>query len=246
VTDLRIPGNPARFDYQSIDPTGRRLYLARLGDSTLVVVDLDPLRVATTVPDIASVHGVALAPDLRRVYASATGVDQLVGVDTTTNRIVSRADTGNLPDGVAYDEVRDVEDHGVASERAWRRERCDEHCGDGGEHDEPYTALFGIERVGKPRIAAHAHHKTLSSRPARSMPPHVGSLLSSAATWVNAKTKTRSKNSSSGTTVSRSGGSTGAASGTGQSVGFRYSASVTWSPQVAGPWVIEMWVMKCW
>lgn len=104
VTDLRLPGNPTRFDYQSVDPTGRRLYLAHLGDSTLVVVDLDALRIVATVPDLASVHGVTLAPDLGRVYATATGVDQLVGIETTTNRLVSRTATGNFPDGVAYDQ----------------------------------------------------------------------------------------------------------------------------------------------
>src|SRR4051794_30587728 len=62
--------------------------------------------------------------------------------------------------------------------------------------------------------ADHAHHSTLSSRPPRSTPPHVGSLCSRVVTSVKANTKTRSKNSSSGTTVSRSSRSTWSASGT--------------------------------
>ena len=53
VTDVRLPGNATRFDYQSIDPTRRRLYIAHLGDSTLDVVDLDTLRVVATVPKVA-------------------------------------------------------------------------------------------------------------------------------------------------------------------------------------------------
>src|SRR5205814_1333228 len=62
--------------------------------------------------------------------------------------------------------------------------------------------------------ADHAHHRTLSSSPARRTPPHVASRVSRLVTWVKANTKTRSKNNSNGTTVFRSSRSTCSSPGT--------------------------------
>ena len=105
VRDVRLPGRTTRFDYQSIDPTQRRLYLAHLGDSTVVVVDLDRLRPMATINHVTDVHGVLAVPELNRVFATATGSDELVAVDATTNRAVGRAATGDFPDGLAFDPV---------------------------------------------------------------------------------------------------------------------------------------------
>jgi hypothetical protein len=41
VIDLPLPGHASRFDYQWLDSASRRLYIAHLGDSSLVVFDLD-------------------------------------------------------------------------------------------------------------------------------------------------------------------------------------------------------------
>src|SRR5258708_1854407 len=40
VTDAPLPGRASRFDYQWVDPVNRRLYIAHLGDSSLLVFDL--------------------------------------------------------------------------------------------------------------------------------------------------------------------------------------------------------------
>ncbi len=101
--DVRLPGHATRFDYQTVDESNRKLYIAHLGDSTLDIVDLDTLHVNGRVPHIADVHGVAVASDLGRVYATATGTNELVTIDTTTNQLVDRTPTGAFPDGVAYD-----------------------------------------------------------------------------------------------------------------------------------------------
>jgi DNA-binding beta-propeller fold protein YncE len=103
VRDVSLPGHPTRFDYQTVDTAGRRLYIAHLGDSTLDTIDLDSLRVVASVPEISEIHGVAVAPNLGRVFATATGTNELVTIDTATNRIVARTPTGDFPDGVAYD-----------------------------------------------------------------------------------------------------------------------------------------------
>ena len=52
---------------------------------------------------ICYVHGLALAPDLGRLFASATGENRLVAIDLSTLRIVGSAPTGDYPDGLTYD-----------------------------------------------------------------------------------------------------------------------------------------------
>ncbi len=105
VRDVRLPGGTTRFDYQSIDPAARRLYVAQLGDSAIAVVDLNRLRPVATIDHIADVHGVLAVPELNRVFATATGTDQLVAIDATTNHVVGRVPIGRFPDGLAYDPV---------------------------------------------------------------------------------------------------------------------------------------------
>lgn len=103
VRDVELPGATTRLDYQDIDASGRRLYVAHLGDGTIHVIDLDKLSVLTTIEGVALVHGVRVAPDLHRLLASATGSNEVVAIDTGTNAIVGRSATGKFPDGIAVD-----------------------------------------------------------------------------------------------------------------------------------------------
>jgi len=41
IRDVPLSGGATRFDYQSFDPNTGRLYLAHLGDSSMVVFDAD-------------------------------------------------------------------------------------------------------------------------------------------------------------------------------------------------------------
>jgi YVTN family beta-propeller protein len=108
VRDIRLPGRSSRFDYQSIDAAGRRLYIAHLGDSTLDVIDVDTLTVVATVPNITDVHGVLAAPEIGRVFASATGTDELVSLDASSDQVSARTPTGDFPDSIAYDPRDDL------------------------------------------------------------------------------------------------------------------------------------------
>jgi DNA-binding beta-propeller fold protein YncE len=108
VGDVRLPGRSSRFDYQSVDASGRRLYVAHLGDSALDVIDVDALTVVATVPDIADVHGVLAVPEIGRVFASATGTNELVTLDASTGQVVARTPTGEFPDGIAFDPRDDL------------------------------------------------------------------------------------------------------------------------------------------
>lgn len=103
VRDVPLPGGSTRLDYQVIDPAAKRLYVTHLGDGTVHVLDLAGPSVLATIDGVSSVHGIALAPDLQRVLASASGTDEAVIIDSTSLRVIGRVPTGHTPDGIAYD-----------------------------------------------------------------------------------------------------------------------------------------------
>ncbi len=103
VADLPLPGHPSRFDYQAVDAARRRLYIAHLGDSSLLVFDLDGQRVIQEVPGLASVHGVAFAPDRHLVFATATASKTLALIDDGSFQVQSTMPAGEYPNGLAYD-----------------------------------------------------------------------------------------------------------------------------------------------
>jgi DNA-binding beta-propeller fold protein YncE len=103
VADVTLRGPSSRFDYQVVDARRRRLFIAHLGAGRLIAFDLAHRRVSGTVGGLPGVRGVAVAPDLGRVYAAATDAHQVVTFDERTLRVVRRAPAGGFPDGVAYD-----------------------------------------------------------------------------------------------------------------------------------------------
>jgi len=75
-------------------------------NSELIDVDVGARTVVRTLPDLPDVHGVIVVPDKHRVYATATGNNQLVAIDEDSDRVAFRAPTGTYPDGLAYDPIR--------------------------------------------------------------------------------------------------------------------------------------------
>jgi DNA-binding beta-propeller fold protein YncE len=103
VADLPLPGHASRFDYQWLDPVNRRLYIAHLGDSSLLVFDLDGQRVIQEVSGLPSVHGVVAAPEQHQVFATATAEKTLALIDDRTFHVEARVPAGEYPNGLAYD-----------------------------------------------------------------------------------------------------------------------------------------------
>ena len=101
VEDVPLPGGASRFDYQWLDPVNRRLYIAHLGDSSLVVFDLDGKKVIHEVPKLPSVHGVVAAPSLHLVFATATAEKTLALIDDQTFEVKARVPAGEYPNGLA-------------------------------------------------------------------------------------------------------------------------------------------------
>ena len=106
VGELALPGGSTRFDYESLDPGRGLLFIAHLGDSQVIETDIRASHVVRVISGLADVHGVLVVPALHRVYATATGDNQMAAVDEDTGKILYRAPTGDYPDGLAYDPIR--------------------------------------------------------------------------------------------------------------------------------------------
>src|SRR5256885_15861228 len=84
VADVPLPGAPVRFDYQSLDASQGRLYIAHMNADQLVVFDVNDRKVVANLDGFSRVHGVWAVPELGRVYASVTGKHQVAVVDMKT------------------------------------------------------------------------------------------------------------------------------------------------------------------
>jgi DNA-binding beta-propeller fold protein YncE len=102
VADLPMPGPAVRFDYQSLDPTSDRLYVAHMNADQLVVFDTSSRKVIANLDGFKRVHGVIAVPEIGRVYASATGDRQVVVLDPRSLAILARVGPVTYPDGLAY------------------------------------------------------------------------------------------------------------------------------------------------
>lgn len=108
VGEVALPGDGSRFDYASLDTGRGLLFIAHLGASEVIEVDVRTGRVVRPIPNVAGVHGVFVVPARHRVYATATDVNQMVALDEDTGRVRTRAATGEYPDGLAYDPRRNA------------------------------------------------------------------------------------------------------------------------------------------
>ncbi|MGH3802492.1 MAG: YncE family protein [Pseudonocardiaceae bacterium] len=105
VGHLQLPGDGSRFDYASLDTGRGLLFLAHLGASEVIEVDVHAHRVVRTIKGLSQVHGVLVVPQRHQVYATATGSNQMVTLDEDTGVELGRARTDEYPDGLAYDPV---------------------------------------------------------------------------------------------------------------------------------------------
>jgi DNA-binding beta-propeller fold protein YncE len=102
VEDVPLPGSASRFDYQSLDPTTGRLYIAHMGAGQLVVFDTKARKVVGTVDDLPTVTGVLAVPELHHVYTAVAGEHQVAVIDDRNLKIVARLGEIGFPDGLDY------------------------------------------------------------------------------------------------------------------------------------------------
>src|SRR6202047_3581605 len=102
VADVPLPGPAVRFDYQSLDASHDRLYIAHMNADQLVVFDTKKREVVANLDGFSRVHGVWAVPELSRVYASVTGNHKVAAVDMKTLHTLARVGPIDYPDGIAY------------------------------------------------------------------------------------------------------------------------------------------------
>ena len=102
VADLPLPGPPVRFDYQSLDASDGRLYIAHMNADQLVVFDTKKREVVANLDGFHRVHGVIAVPELARIFASVTGDHQVAVVDRSSLKTLAKVGEIRYPDGLAY------------------------------------------------------------------------------------------------------------------------------------------------
>src|SRR5262249_53923896 len=77
VGRIELPDVQGRIDHLSIDPKGRRLFVAALGNDTVEVIDLAAAKRVQTIRGLAEPQGVLVVPELSRLFV-ASGKDGTV------------------------------------------------------------------------------------------------------------------------------------------------------------------------
>jgi|WetSurMetagenome_2_1015567.scaffolds.fasta_scaffold46697_2 YVTN family beta-propeller protein len=101
VADLQLPGGATRIDYISVDPGSHRVYLAHMGDGTVIAVSTSPPKVLGVAEGTPRVRGVLAVPELGLVYAAAAGSSEVVVLDSASLDVRGRIPAGNV-DGLDY------------------------------------------------------------------------------------------------------------------------------------------------
>jgi DNA-binding beta-propeller fold protein YncE len=94
-------GGEGGWDYLSIDPGARRLYVSHA--TKVVVIDMDKGSVVGEVEDTPGVHGFAIAPELGRGFASNGRESKASIVDLKTLETIGKVPTGENPDAILYE-----------------------------------------------------------------------------------------------------------------------------------------------
>jgi len=99
----KIPlGGEGGWDYLTLDPVARRLYISRA--TWVMVLDADQGKLVGEVADTPGVHGVALAPELGRGFTSNGRASTVTIFDLKTLQAVAVVKTtGGNPDAIVYD-----------------------------------------------------------------------------------------------------------------------------------------------
>ena len=95
-------GGEGGWDYLTLDPSARRLYVSRA--TRVLVFDADSGESKGEIPDTSGVHGIALAPELHRGFTSNGRSSTVTVFDTGTLKVLSEVKTtGENPDAILYD-----------------------------------------------------------------------------------------------------------------------------------------------
>ncbi len=94
-------GGDGGWDYLTLDSSSRRLYISRA--THVMVIDADSGKPVGDIPDTPGVHGIALAPELRRGFVSNGREGTVTIFDIETLKLISKVKVGDNPDAILYD-----------------------------------------------------------------------------------------------------------------------------------------------
>ncbi len=94
-------GGEGFWDYLTVDPAARRVYITR--GTHVMVVDTQSLKVIGDIPDLAAIHGVALVPELNRGFISNGGDNTVTIFDLKTLKKLDSVKVGERPDAIVYE-----------------------------------------------------------------------------------------------------------------------------------------------
>jgi YVTN family beta-propeller protein len=103
LNEIRI-GGEGGWDILTIDSAASRLYLSHA--TKVVVVDLNKNAIAGEISDTPGVHAFMPVPELQRGFSSNGKESKSSVVDLTTLKTLSKIDTGQNPDAIAYEPKR--------------------------------------------------------------------------------------------------------------------------------------------
>ena len=95
------PGDAEYFDYVTVDPTGRRVYIAH--GTEVKVVDADNFSVVGSITGLQRCHGVALVPELNKGFITDGDASKVLVFDMKTLKITGEIKTYPDTDSLIYD-----------------------------------------------------------------------------------------------------------------------------------------------
>jgi YVTN family beta-propeller protein len=98
-------GGEGGWDYLTVDPESRRLYLSR--SNRVIVVDIDHEKVVGEVKNTAGIHGIAVVGNRKKGYTSNGGDSTVTVFDLDTLKETARLKVGTRPDPIIYDPTSD-------------------------------------------------------------------------------------------------------------------------------------------
>jgi YVTN family beta-propeller protein len=94
-------GSAGGYDYLTVDAAARRLYVSH--GTKAVVIDIEKNSVVGEIADTPGIHGIAIAPELKRGFTS-NGREAKVSIfDLDTLKTISKVETGPNPDAILYE-----------------------------------------------------------------------------------------------------------------------------------------------
>lgn len=104
IKAIKVGGN-GFWDYLTLDPEARLLYVAHA--SKVDVINVDRGTVVGTIPGLPGVHGFAIVPPLDLGFASDGSESKAAIVDLKTLKVISKVDTGAGPDAILFEPGRE-------------------------------------------------------------------------------------------------------------------------------------------